>query len=588
MQPAYFFYRPGEPSDITADYVRGKKQKMEPTDVTLMSGEVVVIDCPAGTDLTLTGHADKPLSRAQLIGLKGMPDPEEPVSVKDTVVQWTFFDVRSEKNFELKMTDTNGVVGSRKFKIRPIRDAEPSVDVTIADWVRKTKEGYMVTPNARIPFSGPIKDDRGLARVNYAYTVSVVESSAIVDVKALCGSMGIGIPAADNAGLNTTIFLGHAIHEYDRVKNAPAIESKDIRYYPTDKENPKWPDSVGRFKERLQARAATEYVMKSRMDSLLGQPQKADFLRKDGLLRDFTLSADSMNEFKIDRDPFNSDFDLRVAKLQAAPEKAQVRYRVMLWVEAADTDLDSTRARDGVDGPKVSTSKERYPLIIVPPEDLLVEIAKDEGKLAIDMNNLVEKLDVIEKGLGNITLDLNGKPKAEQLSPMVVRTMTMEESLDTQQAALKEVLMKYKMLFREMKGNNNGDSDDKLKKKLRDTLEKIIKPLDDIDTFEFKDAKQKLGDLRKELDYKGGDLDDAVRRSTKASVAARDQMQKLLDQLRAIIQNMEDEIKLGDIIEKLRSNEKDLERIYDIIKHIRDIREQQLLDEALKGLDKKP
>ena len=44
--------------------------------------------------------------------------------------------------------------------IRPAEDTPPDVDVEV-EVIRKTNQGYLCTPRARIPFSGKIRDDHG-------------------------------------------------------------------------------------------------------------------------------------------------------------------------------------------------------------------------------------------------------------------------------------------------------------------------------------------------------------------------------------------------------------------------------------------
>src|SRR5262249_42098086 len=79
------------------------------------------------------------------------------------------------KNFLFEFRSTENVLGTRHVVIKPREDFAPVVDVA-PEVIRKTKEGYMVTAQARIPFAGSVKDDNGLGEVRYAYTVERIEA----------------------------------------------------------------------------------------------------------------------------------------------------------------------------------------------------------------------------------------------------------------------------------------------------------------------------------------------------------------------------------------------------------------------------
>ena len=61
---------------------------------------------------------------------------------------------------------------------RMIDDRTPDVEVFV-DVIRKTSQGYMVTPIAMIPMGGKVRDDSGLDRVAFTVGYSRVESSEL-------------------------------------------------------------------------------------------------------------------------------------------------------------------------------------------------------------------------------------------------------------------------------------------------------------------------------------------------------------------------------------------------------------------------
>src|SRR5205807_115136 len=88
-----------------------------------------------------------------------------------------FNNLTDPQDFVLEMIDTDNVVGLRQVIIKPIEDTSPEVDEEV-EVIRKTNQGYMITPRCRIPFSGKIRDDHGLNTIEYHYTLSSIESQA--------------------------------------------------------------------------------------------------------------------------------------------------------------------------------------------------------------------------------------------------------------------------------------------------------------------------------------------------------------------------------------------------------------------------
>ena len=251
--------------------------------------------------------------------------------------------------------------------------------------------------------------------------------------------------------------------------------------------------------------------------------------------------------------------------------KVQPRYRLTLWIEATDTDLDSTRGIDGIDGPKTSASKERYVLIVVPDEELQSEIAKDEGELSVTMGNALEKLIDAHDKLGVLKNDLSKKSelKPENLSPLAVRTETLDEAISQAQGSAKEVLTKYQSLFKELKGNKIEGNKTKI------VLDEIINPLDDLDSSGFGKAREKMQALHTDLVSKDK-FDDVVTRAQASAQDADKQLQELIDKLQDVMNKMNQGIQLSKVIEEMRAVAERLRRSKEIIDFIRKWNEDRL------------
>src|SRR5205823_10135227 len=135
---------------------------------------------PFGTDVDLSGQVDKELTAATLRPRSRKGDTVgTPIALKMTDDRLSFrhrFDALTvEQDFDLEFTDTDNVVSHRHVRIEPVKDSVPRVNLMI-EGIRKTAQGYMVTPVAMIPFGGSVADNAGLDKVEYALTLQRLES----------------------------------------------------------------------------------------------------------------------------------------------------------------------------------------------------------------------------------------------------------------------------------------------------------------------------------------------------------------------------------------------------------------------------
>ncbi|MBV9125119.1 MAG: hypothetical protein JO112_17325, partial [Planctomycetes bacterium] len=174
-EPAYLYQRP--PRNGTLEDLRGLKQQFRGRVVSL-AGEKSSIDVPAGTDVWLTARVDKDLRLGgiHVLPQKGSEDVQAPIAQdgKKTFKTW-FTNVTKPIDLVFEFTDTDKVTSQRHVLIKPTPDQPPEVEVQV-EVLRKTGQGYLCTPWAFIPFSGKVRDDRGLSEVQYTYTLAPVEA----------------------------------------------------------------------------------------------------------------------------------------------------------------------------------------------------------------------------------------------------------------------------------------------------------------------------------------------------------------------------------------------------------------------------
>src|SRR5439155_7396223 len=156
-QPAYIYHR--RPAGGQLGDLKGLKQEFTNIPVSL-AGEASHIDVPVGSDVRLTARSDKELVKVSILPRKGKGKEDE----KEKPEQWpapaldadkhtfrcAFTNLSGARDFDFEFTDTDNVVGRRHMLIRSNEDIGPDVNVEVGV-VRRTGQGFMITPIARIP-----------------------------------------------------------------------------------------------------------------------------------------------------------------------------------------------------------------------------------------------------------------------------------------------------------------------------------------------------------------------------------------------------------------------------------------------------
>jgi hypothetical protein len=568
-QPAYLFYRPnlGDAPGV----FRGKKQLLAEDHPSLQGGDTTRIDVPGGTDVVLTARANKPLKEVWIEPRKeGETIKEKAELLPDGRIRVAFANVRLEKNFLFKFRSDEGVVGQRHLVLKPRDDVAPLVDAA-PEVIRKTKEGYMVTPLARIPFAGTVRDDNGLGTVRYAYTIAPAESKGggVSPKQSLSLASSVPLLAAQPGGQLAAIgvCLGLARGTASSAGSESASRTGHV--------------VLPRFLRALEDRR-DEYLPMTRIEELLRQPQKLHFRGAPGepaLLAKFDLVPD--NWFRADEDP-SCDFALwkEQPNLKVTDERAiQPRYKMLLWVEALDTDVESEQDRDGTPRPHLSTSKDKFPFIIVSEVELLAEIAIEEEKLHIKLEETLNLLIDTEKKLERVNQDLSGaRVQARDLGPMSARTEEIDQVLEKGLTVTSEVLTDYQRILKELKTN-------RVDTKMVERVEKgIVQPLAEVKDVEFDAAAKANANFRKALDDRETDLLPRLATARKAGAEAKKQLRELIDAIRKVIDNMQGLTDVNKLIKMLRAIEETEQSQAEVFR----IRKEKAIDDLFKGLDKKP
>jgi hypothetical protein len=535
-RPAYLYHRPplgGEPRDL-----RGRKQKVENLAVSL-AGDTSRIEVPSGTDVVLTAKTDKPLAGSNGVRIlpprKGVAAVKVPIERLDAnTFRTRFADITRPIDFVFEFTDTDNVLGRRHLIIKPTEDAPPEVDVQV-EVLRKTNQGYLCTPVARVPFSGKVRDDWGLAAVEYAYTLARLESPASLASRSAAAA-GL-VPSLADGGLGQRLTalgvvasLGRPADDADKAPERAAVDT---------------------FVQLLKERAARDVSPEKLAEALHKEPPKQP------LLKDHTFDPEREAE----------GFKLAPLGIKVKEENAtQAHYRLRLWVMATDTNIET--------GPRSADSKEKFTLLVVSEDELLTEIGKEEETLHVKLEEAINRLKDAQAKLDKVASELP-ELKPEDFSPMTLRAVEIEEALVKSWDATREVYIDYARILKEEQVNSVRQE---MINKVKD---KICEPLDGAIRFEFVNSERSLKDFKEGLEKKNND--------PKAAGQAREDLQKVIDRLSGVLEQMGEIITINKLIEQLVKIKNAEEEEYKRLLELRREQEKKLLEgiEGPKPKDKK-
>jgi hypothetical protein len=580
-RPAYAYY--GLPTGATAEDFRNRKQVF-PNRPLPVIGSDSRLEVPAGTDVELIATVDKTLCavpteptatnteerekqekvrdalRAKqphiLPPRKGVAEVKaDVVRVDDKHFKCQFNNVTTALDFYFEFTDSDDVTGVRHVKILPQEDKLPDVDVNV-EVIRKTTQGYLVTPKAWIPFSGKLSDDHGLTQVEYAFTVTRLDASLdntdrrerlISAIYQAMGGLGGDLPAAAKLSL----FL-----KDPKIKDNPAEQT--ILRYP-----------LPAFAKKMQARPAL--ALDTVLPLLTQDPVPPHPAAVGGrLLREFALEPNlgPKDEAFVLDDGYKLDLRKLDNPLEVRdPKEIQPRYRMQLWMEAVDNDL--------LTGPKRAPNKEKFTFLVVSENELLSEVGKEEEGLHVKLDDVTTRLREEQSRLEKVISDLGsvGSParKADEFAPLSVTSEKALELLEKSLESTREVLNDYEKIVTEMKMNRVRDD------YVNHTQNNVVTPLARI-TFPigpFSEASESLKELRKNLDNGELDLPTRSDNSRKAAAVARAKLEELIKQLDGVLAGMEGIITLNKIIETARQIEEAQRAQADFLKRVKDQMEKE-------------
>jgi hypothetical protein len=517
-QPAYLYY--SLPRTAPTNALLGKRQQIRNQPVSVM-GDTCRLDVPFGTRLVLTAQADKDLVQVGIKPISGitadhkverLDDAGQPVSAERLARTFRveFAKVTATIDFIFEMKDQYNVVGYRHVVVKPVEDLAPEVDVQV-EVVRKTNQGYMITPRAMVYFSGKVKDDHGVSHAEYGYALMRIEAQPPTNkLQALLTARLIGLQ-----GMGVMRSLAALAH--DAKFTRPAGEADE---QPPATADLKTFESILRDKDRM----ATALTV---LDARLQQPPPDRHERDRTFLKEFVL------------DPETEFFDVEKLGLKTSDENTpgNIRYRLRMWVQARDTNIET--------GPGKSRSKQDFLLFVVTEDELLHEIGKEEEGLNAKLDDAVGRLKDARLKLEKVIADLPGL-KDDELKPVsrwTVDTGEVDESILKTGDTAREVLNAYRQILKELQANRVQPG---MISRVRD---RIVDPLNLAVSEDFPRADESCRNFLKSLKSGNKDLPGAQKAMTDLTT--------VLNRLDSVLEAMEGITTINKLIAELLKLEQD-------------------------------
>jgi hypothetical protein len=577
-EPAYIYWRL-QGSQLP---LKGRRQQFKNVSVSI-AGTVSNIEVPVGTSLELHARSDRPLqdnvrmvapANPQVKGGVFMPPTAVPLDADGQGFRTGFRNVTRPVEFELLYFDLDGVKGRRHVVIDPRDDRGPQEAVPVEGTVvlrqprpaggagKATLVGFLVTPDAALPFKGTFTDEYGLTDMRWKWHGEEVEFE-LMGRSPLKGDKGKegGLVLGGNtklrraglvvSGLQGTpsglgsVPLGPVYWSWlDRLLTYDLAAGAKTVAFDGDA-------ALEFFAERLKERDAGAIPADLLAEKLQGPAPKSSQLRSHSLDRTETFDFRKLLPRLKSNDP---------------SKEAQLHYRVQLFVTARDNNVETGNTPEGT----VVQNKVPLTFLVVSENELLAQILLEEEVLRERLEKAVGRLNTGKTILDEQAIKLQSA--ASQLSLVGLRADEVRKLLTDASSATREVSSDYNRILREMEVNRVAAQ------RVDNVREKICKPLEEAltpGTGHFAAAEnpvsklwegieEDLARLKKAEDAGQGKdpqllqaLEARRQDHLKATNDARESMGRLIAHLDAILQSIGGELVEREIIALLLQIERD-------------------------------
>lgn len=543
-EPAYIYHRlQGAQAPL-----KGKKQFFPDFDVSA-TGDMTTIDVPTGSNVTLKARVDRALKPGIRIRPPGVGGKDTPGVVPDVTVardaDGLGYSARFEKivkmlDFNVEYHDEDNVKGMRRYRIRPVDDLPPEIVSAEMGYVARkprfktdpgksggglTIDGFLITPDALVPFNGALRDDYGLTRADWMFEAEMVDFQLAGDGASQKDRSGL-LLAQGNPRVRRSGLIASAL-QYHPASLQPAAT---IAYWAWVKQlfdaNAKYQSGAGEeaapmdgFAQRLDERSIDEVPLKA-LASLLTVKPPSKMRLKEHSLKD------------------ESGFDVRKHLARIKPKEtkdSQQLYFLKLSIAATDNNIET--------GPTTSRTKAPFFFIVVSENDLLVQVALEESTLSERLEKVMVKLQAAKVSINE---QINKLPAGGDLSLVAIRADDIRKTVLDGASVAREVHTDYARILRELEVNRVR------KAKIDDVRFKIVMPLEEIINPNFGEFQTTEEAAHKF--YLGLDDDVTAKRTPNVNqhlanaMQTREQMEKLMGKLNDVLIAMDEGVSQAKLL----------------------------------------
>jgi hypothetical protein len=576
-EPAYIYWR------LQGDqkYLKGQRQHFEDVSVSI-TGEISHIPLPLGSSLELHARADRPIKDGVRLAppanpkMGGAHSPTAAVTMDadNRGFRTGFQNVTRPIEFEMQFYDLDGVKGRRHVVIEPVDDRGPQEVVPVELTVDLPKprapgkggqanlaDGFLITPDALLPFRGTFQDDYGLTDLSWSWRVEEVDfelSGASRTGKGMEGALIPGGRKIDRPSLVVSGLQAMPVGNGEGLLGPPywAWTERVLAY-----------DLARAAKgPSVKEGSATLEFFKVRLDERAGEA-----IPRDALKEKLQGPAPKLGSQLRLHDIKNEEgFDLRkyLASLKVSDptREAQLHYRVQLFVAATDNNVETG---SGPEGTRV-LSKIPVTLLVVSENELLARLFLDEEQLRQRLEKAVERLETSRSILDDqITKLQSPQPRLGLVS---IRTDEVRKNVQDATSTTREVSGDYNRILKVMRVNRVTPSRvDKVDNDICRPLEDVLDPRTGNFTL-TESAVSKLIDgieedmarLKKAQDAKQANdtkllADLEARRAGHLQVAgeAREHLARLIERMKGVLNAIGGELVERELIALLLQIERD-------------------------------
>ena len=456
---------------------------------------------PIGADLVLRAEADRKLRepvRMKAPGTKDtgaiVPDNTVQLAADGMGFQVEFSNIQRTHDFLFEFNDEDNVRGKRHVRIRPVDDLPPRFegDVGLGVVLRKPRargaearavqgtaaDGYLITPDALLPFLGQIRDDHGLTRVSWVFEVETVDVELV----------GAGKDSKDKLptlvlGGNTQLRRGALVASTFQYNPANAVLQVGLPGYMSwmdrvldadlSRSGLSQPETIvlmDEFKALLQRKSVGEIPVTA-LDKALVEPAKMP----------------AGWEFSL-RDEAGFDVKKQLPRLKVANPTKQGQLHYMLKVSVIATDNNVNAKSDTAFKDEFgrtfwgNSSRSKTPLQfpVVTENELLSQIAIEEESLYERLDSTYEKLKNAKTIADEQTAKLTSTTtKDEEISLVAIRLDEVRKAVIDGGGATREIFSAYSNILNELKVNRvKQDRVDKVNNDIVWPLSQAVDPKD--------------------------------------------------------------------------------------------------------------